>query len=120
METEAIKSCNENQTRPGIDNYHGNLRRKHYSKRVYLLVATTKDFVLQNGISLKTLDVRTQIKKLKSADLSDKSIIEGLITSFPGLKKTDIGILWIKHTYGNDLKGKKIDIEDEKKSLENA
>jgi hypothetical protein len=64
-----------------------------------------KDFILAEGLALKTKDVRESIKALSADNLVEKSIIEGILTSYPGLKRSDIGILWIKKTYG--FEGKK-------------
>lgn len=55
-----------------------------------------KDFILEPGTNLKIKDVRGEIGKLSDEDLADKSVIEDILTSYPGLKKSEIGILWIK------------------------
>jgi hypothetical protein len=64
-----------------------------------------KDYILKDGMNLKTRNVKETIKNLEEDDLLEKSIIEGILISYPGLKKSDIGILWIKENY--KFEGKK-------------
>jgi len=69
-----------------------------------------KDFILEDGTNLKTTDVRESIKNMSADDIMEKSNIEGIITSYPGLRRSDIGILWIKAAYKFDGKKSKIPI----------
>lgn len=70
-----------------------------------------KDFVLQEGVSLKTKDVREIIKNMTIEDLVEKSTIEGILTSYPGLKRSDIGILWVGINYQFEGKKSKTNID---------
>lgn len=72
-----------------------------------------KELSISNNTSIRVRDIREDIKNLSAEDLENKSIIEKLLISYPGIKKSDIGILWVKKTYDLNKKlSKPIDIQE--------
>ena len=65
-----------------------------------------KDFVIEEGAELQVSDVRDLIKNLSAEDLEDNPQIESILSSYPKLKKRDIGVLWIIENY--EIDGDKI------------
>ncbi len=57
------------------------------------------DFTLAEGVKLTIVDVRDTIKKLIPTSLGEKFILESILASYRSLKKTEIGVLWIKQFY---------------------
>ena len=58
-----------------------------------------KDFIIENGVSLEVGDVRDEIKNISEEELRDPFVIENILISYPGLKRKDIGALWIIQNY---------------------
>jgi len=80
----------------------------------FFRIESKTDSVLKDGSSVVIKDVRIFINKLKSSDFQDSAIIESILASYPALKKTEIGYIWIKKNY--EFEGAKsktpIDIEN--------
>ncbi len=58
-----------------------------------------KDVMIVEGAKITVSDVRDVIKKVSSEQFTDKAFVENLITKYTGLKKYEIGILWVRDNY---------------------